>query len=289
MTKRLKISSIAHCLDGRTISKQYTVLYVCVYWILSPFSQSVFLLVNSRLHRINGRAEDSKSVYKKENNLDEDLGREKIDSIQSWEEISTDALRLEILADSAPHSRLLISSRDGSMPFLLNARLSQLCLLLAVWDSNMQELGTVFKVSTDEIFNSARPPTIPDDFPEYSSEKFVSYLESIKSIRSEICCIFKKISIRCTFDEPKHFSIDPKCFQYFEDPDCADDVKAGLIISLDDAVIHVLNNHLNVKRIGLGKYLSEYERTEVIFCFVLFAGRVAYNPLFVIVFVILHS
>jgi hypothetical protein len=222
---------------------------------------TISFFVISRLHGINGRAEDSKSVYKKENNPDKNSGMEKIVCIQSWEEISTDALRLEILADSAPHSRLLIFSRDLSMPFFLNVRLSQLCLLLAVWDSNMQELGTVFKVSTDEVFNYARPPTIPDDFPEYSSEKFVSYLESIKSIRSEICCIFKKITIRCTFDEPKHFSIDPKCFQYFEDPDCADDVKAGLILSLDDAVIHVLNNHLNVKRIGLGKYLSIYERS----------------------------
>jgi hypothetical protein len=183
---------------------------------------------------------------------------ENIDCIHSWEEISTEALRLEILADYAPHSRLLISSRDGSMPFFLNARLSQLCLLLAVWDSNMQELGTVFKVSTDDVFNAARPPTIPDDFPEYSSEKFVSYLESIKSIRSEICCIFKKITIRLTFDKPGFFSKDPNCFQYFED-DCADDVKAGLILSLDDAVIHVLNNHLNVKRIGLGMNLSKYE------------------------------
>ena len=263
------------------------------------FLTIILPLVIARLHKINGRAEDSKSVYKKENNLDENSGMEKIDCIQSWEEISTDALCLEILADSAPHSRLLISSPDGSMPFLLNARLSQLCLLLAVWDSNMQELGTVFKVSTDEVFNSARPPTIPYDFPEYSSEKFVSYLERIKSIRSEICCIFKRISIRCTFDEPNHFSIDPKCFQYFEDPDCADDVKAGLILSLDDAVIHVLNNHLNVKRIGLGKHLSTYERTEVVSCsilfcfvlscFVLSAGRVAYNPLLVIVLLMLHS
>jgi hypothetical protein len=32
-----------------------------------------------------------------------------------------------------------------------------------------------------------------------------------------------------------------------------------LILSLDDAVIHVLNNHLNVKRIGLGMNLSKYE------------------------------
>ena len=110
------------------------------------FLTIIFLLVIARLHKINGRAEDSKSVYKKENNLDENSGMEKIDCIQSWEEISTDALCLEILADSAPHSRLLISSRDGSMPLLLNARLSQLCLLLAVWCSVFRVLCSAFCV-----------------------------------------------------------------------------------------------------------------------------------------------
>lgn len=106
--------------------------------------------------------------------------------------------------------------------------------------------------STDEVLNSAKPPII-DNFPEYCTEQFVSYLETIKeSIRSEICCIFKKIVIRCTFDEPHFFSINPNCFQYFENPECADDVKPGLVLSLDDLVIHVLSNLINVKRIGMG-------------------------------------
>ena len=216
-------------------------------------SSSLFRLI----HTINGRAEDSKEVYKKESNMEHSLRSENMfrfkSCIQSWEEISTNPFSLEILFDSAPHTRLLVSCNDGSNPLSLDARLSQMCLLLAVWDSNMQELGTMFPLSTEEVFESAKPPTIPDNFPEYCSKDYVSYLESIESsIRSEICCMFKKISFRCTFDEPGYFSIDPNCFQYFEDPECVDEVKPGLILSIEDMVVHVLNNHLNVKRIGIG-------------------------------------
>jgi len=216
--------------------------------------------INSSLFRffytIDGRAEDSKAVYKEEPSRRKYLNEERrLDfeqCIQSWEEISTNPFSLEILFDSAPHTRLLISCKDCSSPLSLDARLSQLCLLLSVWDSNMQELGTMCPLSTDEVFAYASPPTIPDDFPEYSSEEFVSYLETIKSIGSEICCIFKKLTIRCTFDKPGYFPKDPDCFQYFEDPDCADEVKPGLILTLEDMVVHVLSNHLNIKRIGIG-------------------------------------
>ena len=214
------------------------------------------------LHTIDGRAEDSKEVYRKELNIEHSLRSQNIFQFQScvqvWEEISANPFSLEVLFDSAPHTRLLVSCNDGSYPLSLDARLSQLCLLLSVWDSNMQELGTMFPISTEEIFESARPPTIPESFPEYCSKDFVAYLESAESsIRSEICCIFKKISFRCTFDEPGYFATDPNCFQYFEDPECADKEKPGLILSFDDMVVHVLNNHLNVKRIGIGSSLID--------------------------------
>lgn len=209
------------------------------------------------IHTIDGRAEHSKEVYKKESGMEQSLRSENMfqfkSCIQSWEEISSNSFSLEILFDAAPHTRLLISCNDGSHPLSLDARLSQLCLLLSVWDSNMQELGTMFPISTKEVFENARPPTIPENFPEYGSKDFVSYLESAESsIRSEICCMFKKISFRCTFDDPGHFSTDPECFQYFEDPECEDGVKPGLILAFEDMVVHVVNNFLNVKRIGIG-------------------------------------
>ncbi len=209
------------------------------------------------IHTIDGRAEHSKEVYKKEANMEQSLKSENMfelkNKIQSWEEISTNPFSLEVLFDSAPHTRLLVSCNDGLYPLALDARLSQLCLLLSVWDSNMQELGTMFPISAKEVFENARPPTIPESFPEYSSNAFVSYLENTeKAIKSEICCMFKKISFHCTFDEPGHFSVDPNCFQYFEDPERTDKEKPGLVLSFEDMVVHVVNNHLNVKRIGVG-------------------------------------
>ncbi len=209
------------------------------------------------IHTIDGRAEDSKEVYKKEANMEQSLKSENMfefkNRIQSWEEISTNPFSLEVLFDAAPHTRLLVSCNDGLHPLSLDARLSQLCLLLSVWDSNMQELGTMFPISAKEVFESAKPPTIPGSFPEYSSNEFVSYLENAESsIKSEICCMFKKLSFRCTFDEPGHFSVDPNCFQYFEDPERTDKEKPGFVLSFEDMVVHVVNNHLNVKRIGIG-------------------------------------
>jgi hypothetical protein len=224
------------------------------------------------IHTIDGRAEDSKEVYKKDSKIDHSFRTENMfqfkTSIQSWEEISTNSFSLEILFDSAPHMRLLVSSNDGLNPLSLDARLSQLCLLLSVWDLNMQELGTMFPLSRHDVFESGRPPTIPEKFPEYSSKEFVAYLESFESsIVSEICCMFKKISFRCTFDEPGFFTTDPNCFQYFEDPECADEVKPGVILSLEDMVVHVLNNNLNVKRIGIGSSSIDISDERKVSCF----------------------
>jgi hypothetical protein len=207
---------------------------------------------------VDGRAQDGKSVYLRKENVDRQpsvspeslLEAEMCE--QYWEEISTNLLNIEVFADYAPHMRLFIGSREGPLPFSLDARLSQLCLLLSVWDSNMQEMPTMFPFVTTQVSQSANPPTIPDDFPTYGTEKFVSHLEDLSSIRSEICVIFKKLSLRCTFDPPGHFPVDPNCFQYIDDPACPDEDKPGLILTLDDAVIHVVNDFLNVKRIGIG-------------------------------------
>ena len=210
------------------------------------------------IHTIDGRAAKGKEVYTKESKLEHNLESEDDmfqfrNCIQAWEEMSANPFSLEILFDAAPHTRLMISCNDGVNPLSFDAKLSQLCLLLSVWDSNMQEIGTMFPLSAKEVFESARPPTIPESFPEYSSSDFVSYLDRIEPcIRSEICCMFKKLSFRCTFDDPGFFSVDPNCFQYFEDPECSDEDKPALTLSFEDMVVHVLNNDLNVKRIGIG-------------------------------------
>lgn len=110
----------------------------------------------------------------------------------------------------------------------------------------------MFPFSKDQVCQSSQPPVVPDGFPEYGSEEFISFLDNVDEIRSEICCLFKKITVRCTYDAPGFFSEDPGCFQYFQDPYCSNAQKQGVVLSLDDAVIHVMNNFFNVRRIGIG-------------------------------------
>lgn len=208
------------------------------------------------LHEIDGRADDGKPVYKKHEHLKNTPPADRALKFETdghrWQEMSTNKLCLELLVDYAPHMRLLIANHDGLNPFFLDAKLSQLCLLLSVWDSNMQEMPTMFPFGSGQVSQSVTPPPIPDDFPEYGTEMFVAYLERINRIRSEICCIFKKLTLRCTFDAPGFFSVDPDCFQYFENPKCAEELKPGLLLTFNDAVVHIVNDHLNVRRIAIG-------------------------------------
>lgn len=212
-------------------------------------------------HVVNGRAADEKPVYVRKQNIDRQpsVSAEALREVekfeQRWEEISTRLLDVEVFFDSAPYTRLFIGSRHG--PFTLDARLSQLCLLLSVWDNNMQEMPAMFPFSIEQVTMSATPPKIPEDFPAYGTEEFVAHLEDTSSIRSEICCIFKMLSLRCTYDAPGHFSVDPGCFQYLEDPDCPEDERTGIILTLEDANVHIINDFLNVRRIGIGTSFLE--------------------------------
>lgn len=111
----------------------------------------------------------------------------------------------------------------------------------------------MFPFVTSQVDESSRPPKIPEDFPSYVSEDFVTFLEDLSSIKSEICCVFHALSLRSTFDPPGFFDIDPECFQYFRNPSCPeDDEKPGLVLTISNAVVHVINDFLNVKRIGVG-------------------------------------
>ena len=148
--------------------------------------------------------------------------------------------------------RLLISNRDSPLPLSLDARLSQLCLLLSIWDSNMQEMPTMFPFSVSEVKKYATPPEIPSSFPSYGTDEFVSYLERISLVSSEICCIFNTVTLRCTFDRPNQFPVDPYCFRYFEDANCSAEERPGLVLTLRNAVVHVVNDAMNIKRVAVG-------------------------------------
>lgn len=210
---------------------------------------------------IDGRAAHGKLVYHQVKDTEQHphVRPEALNALsrieQRWEEVSTALLDVEVLADYAPHMRLFIGSRNK--PFSLDARMSQLCLLLSVWDNNMQEQPAMFPFPLQQVWESAMPPNIPDDFPGYGTAEYVAHLEDTSSIRSEICCIFKELSLRCTYDPPGHFSTDPGCFKYMEDPGCPDEEKPGVVLSLEDANVHVINDFMNVRRIGIGASFLE--------------------------------
>lgn len=240
-------------------------------------------LVESPLFRflyfVDGRAGPGKRIYTRKADIElpshvNHQGLEALESIdQCWEEISTQSLDVEVFVDYAPHMRLFVGSRNN--PFTLEAKMSQLCLLLSVWDNNMQEQPTIFPFPNTQVSESASPPEIPKDFLEYGTEAFVAHLEDTSSTRSEICCIFKQLSLRCTYDNPGTFSVDPGCFKYVEDPSCADEDKPGVVLSLEDATIHVINDFLNVRRIAIGaSYLEiQDERRHLSFQKVLSTSR----------------
>jgi hypothetical protein len=90
-------------------------------------------IIESSLFRyfneVIGRAEDGKPVYHQLEKANGYFGGKEthdFDSVvQSWEEITTKTLNLEVLADWAPHMRLLIADHNGP-DFMLDARLSRL-------------------------------------------------------------------------------------------------------------------------------------------------------------------
>jgi hypothetical protein len=209
-------------------------------------------------HELDGRAEAGKLVYRKtkssvrQPSTDSEWNVDDVLLEQVWQEMSTNLLNLEVLADWAPHMRLLIGDWEGPLPFSLNARLSQFCLLLSVWYDNMQEFPAMFPNARTQVKENSTPPKIPTDFPKYATEEFVSMLEDMSVKKSEICCLFKQLKLRCTFDPPGYFDKDPECFQYFENPYLPDEEKPGIVVTVSDATVHVIGDFLNIKRIGVG-------------------------------------
>ena len=209
-------------------------------------------------HELDGRAEAGKLVYRRRKSSvrqsSADLNSNVKDALleQVWEEMSTNTLNLQVLADWAPHMRLLIGDWESPLPFSLNARLSQFCLLLSVWYTNMQEFPAMFPNSREQVKENSTPPELPKNFPNYATEEFVAMLEDISDVKSEICCIFNELKLRCTFDAPGYFEKDPECFQYFADPYLPQEERPGIIARVCDATIHVLGDRLNMKRIGVG-------------------------------------
>jgi hypothetical protein len=175
-----------------------------------------------------------------------------------WCEITTSESSLEIVVDHNPHLRLLVTDyANGTFNEGLNldVRLSQFCLLLSIWFSNMQELPQLFPYTMVQLQLGAHPVEVLKSVPEYGSEAFRSLLKNSASLTSEVGIVLQKLSLRCTFDD----EIVP------EEPGSS----KGLNIRFNDAVIHVTSDRNGIARIGVGSASASLTDESLVFSSVL--------------------
>jgi hypothetical protein len=102
----------------------------------------------------------------------------------------------------------------------------------------------MFPYSASELKTGARHLSLDHVFPEYGTDAFKSSLHSMSDLTSEIAVLSRKISMRCTLDEA-----------LLEGKQGSAQEATGMIISLDNAVVHVVHvtsdNH-GITRIGAG-------------------------------------
>lgn len=212
------------------------------------------------LCQLNGRASNHKLVYMYRTfaeNMDTSLLKGIVD--RYWEEISIKPVYLEILADYAPHLRILISDRfDDSIigsSIQLDLRISQFYLLLSIWYGNMQELPILFPFSTSQVISSATSPKPPPLFPEYGSMEFIDWLKGVDSIRSELACSFEDITLLCSFDKPGYFESDPDCLPLLSrlNNHGIDGTNLAVLnLRICNPVLHLTNDLNGIMRIGVG-------------------------------------
>jgi hypothetical protein len=198
---------------------------------------------------IDGRAKAGKHVYRPivaPNSIIEgyDISVNKERAQRCWLEITTRSSALEIVVDYAPHLRLLITDpleNAVKSGLDLDMRLSQFCLLLSIWYSNMQELPLMFPLSALKLQAGARALHRAVNFPEYGSEAFRTLLREAAYLTSEVAIVLQTLSLRCTFDQ--------------DYVDCKEGETAdvhGLRVGFHGAVVHVASDSHGVSRIGSG-------------------------------------
>lgn len=197
---------------------------------------------------MDGRAKARKLVYRPivgPNNIVEgaDLESNNKRAKCFWREVTVEKSSLVILVDYAPHLRILITDPwDGASQkgLLLDMRLSQFCLLLSIWFSNMQELPLMFPFSALQLQVGSRALHHDLRFPEYGSEAFQTLLKEAASLTSEVAIVLKTLSLRCTFDR-EHL-----------DTEGGETGVAGICVGFHDAVVHVTNDSHGISRIASG-------------------------------------
>jgi hypothetical protein len=212
-------------------------------------------------NRIGRRASENGSVYTSHrtpaaDHCDE-FGRR-------WREISSSECSLEIVADYAPHLRLLITDRvirreshSDTLPINLDMRMSELCLLLSIWYSNMQELPVMFPYSPLAVSSAARSTQPSVEVPEYGTGPYVERLKCPSKMKSEIAIISDAITIRGSFDDPGYFSEDPHILRRFASRNAIDDERPScdslaFNVAYEDCVLHVTTDMDGILRLAFG-------------------------------------
>ena len=189
---------------------------------------------------IDGRAEANKRVYRQLSPTQNyEIEKEKVE--RCWREITTDVAALKIIADYAPHLRILMTDDiEGSKtPFNLDVTLSQFCLLMSCWYDNMSELPVLFPKSASDLEVGSKFIASADTFPEFGTEEYRSTMESTYPATSEFAMSFSYISLRCTSDPDRHL-------------DSVSTEAKGVLLGLDDCTFHVINDSIGTTKLGLG-------------------------------------
>ena len=201
------------------------------------------------LYAVDGRAYPSKPVFSRRdsqpnNRSDEhDLHHDER-SRRLWKKISTEPVDLDILIDRAPHLRILITDPVDSRPnrLSLDLALSQWCLLLSIWFSNVQELPVQYPYSIAQLAGIALPPYFGKSFPEFGTKEFLDAICELTSFKSEVCVHLRHLRLRCSFDK-----------SYFGVHDLYDgNPSSGICVQALSPVIHIANDHVGITRVGSG-------------------------------------
>jgi len=219
-----------------------------------------------KFYCLKGRAVQNAPVYTRrqagERSMTHPLVYEK--PSRTWREITPSECSLEIIADFVPHLRLLITDRliqrdkHGEILSLnLDMRLSDLCMLLSVWYSNMQELPVVFPYdpATVEAAATATKPYV--EVPEYGTDKYVKRLKNPSTIKSEIALVVDALGIRGSFDESDYFAEDPRSLRLYapRKGKIGKRTQAGLLafrVVLGDFVLDMKSDKDGILRLACG-------------------------------------
>lgn len=213
----------------------------------------------SFFYSMDGAARADKPVYVSSNSMEDGIvaddvaKRMKLQATRCWREVTNAPLSIDILADYAPHLRLLFASpKEVVVQPSLDFRLSQFCLLLSSWYSNMQELPCLFPYSADELKSMAVDPSSKVTFPEFGTAEMKSLLLNPLPFTCEICVVLERLSLRCSFD----------CF---DEEGSLVGASPGLVVEAQSLVVHVTVDRHAVYRIGVGSSSLSFEEESFVF------------------------